>query len=247
MDRMLYIAMNGASNTLQAQATNANNLANATTTGFRADLDAFRALPVYGPTHASRVYSQDERVGHDFRPGPMMTTGRDLDVAINGEGWIAVQAPDGQEAYTRAGNLRIGANGQLTNGAGHAILGDAGPIAIPPADKIDIAPDGSISIIPQGGAANEPAVIDRIRLVNPDTQQMFKREDGLFGLPPDQLPEPDAAVTLSPGVLEGSNVNTVDAMVKMIQYGRMFEMQSKMMKTAQENDATSTRLLRLQG
>jgi len=247
MDRMLYIAMNGATNTLKAQATNSNNLANVSTTGFRADLDAFQALPVYGPTHASRVYSQDERIGHDFRPGPMMTTGRDLDVAINGEGWIAVQAQDGQEAYTRAGDLRIGPNGLLTNGSGHPVLGNAGPIAIPPADKVDIAPDGSITIIPRGEDVNAPAVIDRIRLVKPDQQQMFKREDGLFGLPPEIEPEPDAAVTLATGVLEGSNVNAVEAMVKMIQYGRMFEMQSKMIKTAEQTDAASDRLLRLQG
>ncbi|MCP3671677.1 MAG: flagellar hook-basal body complex protein, partial [Gammaproteobacteria bacterium] len=167
MDRMLYVAMSGAKETLLAQAANSNNLANATTTGFLADLQQFRSMPVFGDGHPTRVYALSERPATDFKSGAIVQTGRELDVALNGKGWITVQAPDGSEAYTRRGDLKLDANGLLTTGNGLPVTGNGGPIAIPPAEKIDIAPDGTISIRPLGQAVNELAIVDQIRMVNP--------------------------------------------------------------------------------
>lgn len=243
MDRMIYLAMSGAKQVALAQATNSHNLANASTPGFRADLDALTSLPVHGPTHASRVYASDERAGVDLDPGVVSATGRDLDVAINGAGFIAVQAPDGTEAYTRAGDLRVSAAGLLSTGAGHAVMGNGGPVAIPPFERIQIGADGTISIVPLGQGSASLAVIDRIKLVDPPRAAIDKRPDGLLG-----SAEPaaaDAAVRLESGALEGSNVNTVDALVNMIELARLFEMNVKTMQAASENEAATNRLLAL--
>ncbi len=245
MDRLLYVAMTGASQTMLAQAANNNNLANASTTGFRADLSAFRAMPVFGPGAPSRVYAMAERPGTDFSYGSLLATGRDLDVAVKGEGWIAVQGPDGREGYTRAGDLRVSTAGLLENGAGHLVLGNSGPIAIPPAEKIEIGADGTLSIQPVGQSATTLAVVDRIKLVKPPLQDLVKGSDGLMRMQDDSVPPPDAAVGLSAGTLEASNVNPVDAMVNMISLARQFEMQVKMMRTSQENDASAAQILRM--
>ncbi len=245
MDRMLYVAMSGAKQTMLAQAVNTNNMANVNTTGFRADLEAFRSLPVYGPGYPSRVYAQTERPGTDFLAGTFSTTGRELDVAVNGDGWIAVQAADGSEAYTRAGDLRVTVNGQLETGAGRPVIGNGGPIAVSPFEKLEIGADGTISIRPVGQAPNALAVVDRIKLVNPPPGQMEKGTDGLMRVKDGKNAVADAAVQLSSGVLESSNVNAVEAMVRMIELGRQFETQIKMMRTAQENDAASSQLMRM--
>lgn len=245
MDKLLYVAMTGASQTMLAQAANNNNLANASTTGFRADLSAFRAMPVFGPGAPSRVYAMAERPGTDFSYGSLLATGRDLDVAVKGEGWIAVQGPDGREGYTRAGDLRISVSGQLENGAGHLVLGNSGPIAIPPAEKIEIGADGTLSIQPVGQSATTLAVIDRIKLVKPPLQQLVKGSDGLMRMKDNSVLPPDAAVGVSAGTLEASNVNPVEAMVNMISLARQFEMQVKMMRTSQENDASAAQILRM--
>lgn len=246
MDRMLYVAMSGAQQTMKAQAVNANNLANASTTGFREDLLGFTSHEIQGAAHPTRVYSMLGPVGVNHNPGALISTGNELDVAVEGDGWIAVQAPDGQEAYTRAGNLRLSPNGVLETGAGHPVFGDAGgPIAIPPAEKIEIGVDGTISIRPLGQGPEALAVIDRIRLVNPEPAQLAKGEDGLMRMV-DGLPAPaDASVQLASGMLEGSNVNPIDAMVNMISLSRQFEMQIKMMQTAEQNDEASAQMLRI--
>lgn len=245
MDRMLYIAMSAAKETMLSQAVNSHNLANATTTGFRASLDAFTSLPVSGPGYDSRTYAvtEDQRV--DLTPGAKMATGRDLDVAVQGKGWIAVQAPDGTEGYTRAGDLRIDSLGLLTNGAGHQVLGNAGPIAIPPYESLEIAHDGTISVRPLGQEPQTLAVIDRIRLVDPPADVLMRGEDGLVRRGDGLASEPDAGVTLVGGILESSNVNAIDAMVNMIRLARNFETQVKLMRTAEENSRTSARLLQL--
>ena len=243
MDKMLYVAMNGASETLLAQSANSHNLANANTTGFLADLQQFRSMPVYGDGFPTRVYSLSERPNIDFTPGAIQATGRDLDVAVRGEGWIAVQVPDGGEALTRAGDLQIDANGLLLTGTGLPVLGNGGPIAIPPAEKIDIAADGTISVRPLGQGANELAIVDRIKLVTPPLTDLKKGLDGLIRLKDGQSAEPDADARLTAGALESSNVNTVKALVDMIELARRFEMQVKMMKTAEEIDKASDSLL----
>ena len=246
MDRMLYVAMSGVKQIMQAQEANTHNMANVSTTGFRADLNEFRAMPVFGEVYPSRVYTMSERPGVDFTPGALVTTGNDLDVAIRGKGFIAVQGPDGNEAYTRAGDLHLGPGGVLTNGAGHYVIGNNGPIAIPPYEKAEIAQDGTITVRPLGQAANAMVVVDRIKLVNPPTDQLDKGLDGLFRLQSGGVAPADANVTVASGAVEGSNTNPVEALVTMISLQRQYEMQVKMMHTGEDNAATASKLLQLQ-
>ena len=245
MDRLLYIAMSGATQTLRAQASNANNLANASTTGFREDLLAFSAQPLEGPGLPSRVYGVAEGVGVNLAPGTQVHTGNPLDVAVAGEGWIAVQAPDGSEAYTRAGNMRVTESGMLLTGSGHPVLGEGGPVMIPQAEKVEIAPDGTISIRGVGQPANALTVVDRIRLVKPDPATLVKGGHGLMQSETGVPAVPDASVRVAGGALEGSNVNAIDAMVNMISLSRQFEMQVKMMQTAEENDRASAQMMQI--
>lgn len=243
MDRMLYIAMTGAKQTMLAQAANSNNLANANTTAFRADLAAFRSMPVYGPGEPSRVYAMAERSGVDLRQGVITSTGNDMDVAVKGDGWIAVQAPDGSEAYTRAGNLRVEQGGLLVTGSGLPVLGEGGPIAIPQAVKADIGADGTISIQASGQSPSTLTVIDRIKLVNPDLASMSKGKDGLMRVGDGSVAAADASVQLVSGALETSNVNTVEAMANMIALARQYEAQVKIMKEAGDMETKSNDLL----
>jgi flagellar basal-body rod protein FlgF len=246
MDRMLYLAMSTAKQTMQAQAVNTNNLANASTTGFKEDLEQFRSMPVFGQGMPSRVYAMTERPGINLEPGPINNTGRELDVAVQGQGWIAVQAADGSEAYTRAGDLKLDGTGMLTTGTGHPVLGNNGaPIIVPPAESLQIGNDGTISIRPVGQAASTLAEVERIKLVNPNPSDLTKGEDGLIRLKGGGNSPADASVSLASGALEGSNVSTVEAMVKMIELQRQYEMQVKMMKTAREDGNASDQLLKL--
>jgi flagellar basal-body rod protein FlgF len=243
MDRMLYISMNAAQQTMLSQAANSNNLANVNTTGFRADFEQFRSQPVFGEGLPTRVYSMSERPATDYQQGSVQSTGRELDVSIQGDGFLAVQGKDGREGYTRAGDLQITASGQLVTGTGLAVMGEGGPIAIPPAEKIEIGSDGTISIRPIGGDANALAVLDRIKLVKPELNNVFKDSDGLMRMQDGTDAPLDAAVTVASGTLEGSNVNAVSALVNMIELQRQYEMQVKMMKSADDNGAASARLL----
>lgn len=245
MDKSLYIAMSGAKQTLLAQTANANNLANTQTSGFKSDLEQFRSMPVYGPGYPTRVYAMTERPGTDLSPGAIQQTGRELDIAIAGDGWLAVQSPDGKEAYTRAGDLRITPDGLLQTGTGLQVLGQEGPISLPPAQKLDIGQDGTISIIPLGGNASNTAAIDRIKLVKPDPQNLEKRNDGLMHLKDNQTAQPSADVSLVQGSLEGSNVNAISAMVDMIELSKNFELQTKVMKSADENAGSSAKLMQM--
>jgi flagellar basal-body rod protein FlgF len=245
MDRMLFIAMNGAKETMTAQAINTNNLANASTTGFRADFQTSLSQQVYGPGHPSRVYASVEGEGVDFTQGSVISTGRELDMAINGEGWFAVQAADGREAYTRAGDMRIDNLGRLTNGAGQTILGNGGPISVPAHAKLEIGADGTISIQPLGQPVNTLATIDRIKLVNPANDQLEKGVDGLMRLRSGQNAVADAGVSVVSGSIESSNVNTVGAMVKMIELARQYETYIKLMQSAEENDRASAEIIKM--
>ena len=245
MDRMLFVAMSGAKELMTAQAVNSNNLANASTTGFRADFQTSLSQQVYGPGHPSRVYATTEGAGVDFGQGSVISTGRELDMAVNGEGWIAVQAKGGGEAYTRAGDFRIDSLGQLTTGAGHVVMGEGGPIAVPQFEKLEIGSDGTISIRPVGQAANTLAVIDRIKLVKPDNQELQKGFDGLLRLGNGQVAEADASVQVMSGALESSNVNTVGSMVRMIEIARQYETNIKLMRTAEENDEAAAKMIQM--
>lgn len=232
MDRLIYLAMNGAKHTLERQATVSHNLANASTTGFRSQIDAFRALPVVGPGARTRAFVVDTEVGTDFSYGSIQTTGRPLDVAIQGKGWFAVQALDGSEAYTRDGDFHLNPNGvmQLRNGLN--LIGEGGVLTIPPNSTVAIAPDGTVSTVPQDGALTGVNVIGRLKLVNPPEKEMVRGGDGLFRQRSGQTAAADAGVRVSAGALEGSNVSAVDALVSMITHTRHFDTQIKLIQTA---------------
>jgi flagellar basal-body rod protein FlgF len=243
MDRMLYVAMTGARETLRAQTANNHNLANASTVGFRADLQAFQARRVEGDGYDSRVYATAATTGFDDTVGALMSTGRDLDVAVQGKGYIAVQGRDGREAYTRAGDLRIDELGQLRTGTGLAVMGDGGPLSVPPHASLVVGSDGTISIVPLGQGPETRAEVGRIKLVNPGTEAVAKGEDGLFRMKDGSDAPADAMSRLAGGALESSNVNVADAMVNMIELSRRFDMQVRAMRTAEDNCEASARLL----
>lgn len=247
MDKLLYVAMSGAKETLRAQAANNHNLANASTTGFKADLSAFQSRAVSGPGYASRVYAQDNVVGWDSSAGSQQQTGNALDVSVNGTGYIAVQDPTGNEAYTRAGDLHVEPSGQLLTATGLPVMGDNGPISVPPYSSITVAQDGSVSIVPLGSTAQTSAIVARIKLVNPPASTLQRGADGLLhSTSPDPV-EADAATTVTAGTLESSNVNIANAMVNMIELARQFDMQIKSLHSADENAQSATKLLQSQG
>lgn len=243
MDRLVYVAMSGAKETLRAQASNNHNLANANTNGFKADLSAFQTQSVVGAGLPSRAYATNDSAGWDASSGSLDATGRDLDVAVRGQGWIAVQASDGTEAYTRAGDLRIDQDGNLKTAMGNNILSDSGPIVVQPYTSITFGTDGSVSIVPRGQAASTVSTIGRIKLVNPTAGQMTRGADGLFRSTTGQDLESDSSVHLQSGTLESSNVNIAETMANMIELARNYEVQVKAMKTAEDMAASSTKLL----
>lgn len=246
MDKALYISMTGASQTMRAQAIHANNMANASTTGFRADMAQARSMQAYGAGMPTRVFTMTENPGTDFTHGSLQQTGNSLDVAVNGDGWIAVQAPDGSEAYTRAGDLKVNVFGELMTGNDLPVLGDRGPVVLPQFETLEIGQDGSITIRELGQAADVTALVDRIKLVSPADAELIKGNDGLMRRRDGLDTEADASVQLISGYLENSNVNVVDAMVEMISLTRNYEMNVKFMQTVQENSEASARLLQIQ-
>jgi flagellar basal-body rod protein FlgF len=243
MDKLLYVAMSGAKETLRAQAANSHNLANANTTGFKADLSAFQSRAVTGPGYASRVYATDASVGWDSSVGAQMTTGNPLDVAIQGQGFIAVQDSQGNEAYTRDGDLHVDPSGQLLTSAGLPVLGDSGPISVPPASSVTVAPNGTIAVVPLGQTPNTISNVGRIKLVNPPSDTVSRGADGLFRTNDGQPAEADATTTLASGVLEGSNVDLAGSMVNMIELSRNFDLQIKALHTAEDTGSASAKLL----
>ena len=245
MDKMLYVAMTGASQNTLAQRAHANNLANISTTGFRRDFEQARSMQVFGDSFPARVYAMSERPGTDFTPGTLQGTGRDLDVAIDGDGWIAVQAPDGGEAYVRTGSLKIDALGMLRTAEGMPVLGNGGPIAIPPEEKIEVGADGTLSIRALGEDPNVVVTVDRLKLVNPDPAQLEKGTDGLIRMKDGQPVEADALVRVTSGFLETSNVNAVAEMTSILALSRQFELHVKMMRTAEEDAAAVARVLQM--
>jgi flagellar basal-body rod protein FlgF len=247
MDRALFLAMSGAKQNMQEMQLRANNLANVSTTGFRADLAQARAMQSYGDGLPTRVFSMTERPGNNFAQGSVMTTGSDLDVTIQGDGWISVLDDAGTEGLTRNGDFQIDVNGLLKNSSGYLVLGDNdAPITLPvPLSKIEIGKDGTVSVIPRGAPADALETVGRIKLVRPDNRSLYKDSVGLFrAKEPNTAFNADASVTLLTGALEGSNVNAVGEMTNLIDLQRQFEMQVKMMSTAEEMDKASNSLLR---
>lgn len=245
MDRLIYTAASGAKHILEQQATTSNNLANLSTTGFRAQFDTFRAVPVLSEGMPTRSFVVNNTVGADFSSGPLQVTGRDLDVAIKGPGWIAVQNPDGTEAYTRNGALEMNQNGVLTTASGATVAGEAGPITIPPDVTITVAGDGTISTVSTAERPAAPVILGRLKLVKPNDADLVRGDDGLFRQK-DGNPAPiDASVRVAGGALEGSNVSAVEAMVSMIGLARSFETQMSLMKNAENNAAKASQILAL--
>ena len=238
MDRVIYLAMAGAKATMQRQDVLAHNLANASTTGFRAEMMAFRAVPVLGDGASTRVYAIESTPGYNADPGPVAATGRNLDVAMKGQAWLAVQGRDGTEAYTRNGALDVDSAGLLVTRSGQTALGDGGPITVPANAQVLIGADGTVSATVAGG---KPQGIGRLKLVTPEAP-LLRGEDGLFRGADGDLPA-DATARLQDGALEGSNVSPVESMVAMIAAARQFEQQMKMLSTSQEREQSATKLL----
>jgi flagellar basal-body rod protein FlgF len=239
MDRMIYLSMSGAKAAMQRQDTLANNLANASTTGFRAEMQAFRAVPVQGSGASTRVYSLETTIGYDDSPGQVAATGRALDVAVSGASWLSVQALDGSEAYTRAGSLEVSADGTLVTRSGLQVMGDGGPIQMPPGGEPSIAADGTVNARLANGTSS---VAGRLKLVTPENR-LVRGDDGLFrGAGGDPL-DADGTARLQDGALEGSNVSPVESMVAMIAAARQFEAQMKLMQTAEADEKAASRLL----
>ncbi len=245
MDRLIYTAMTGAKHILEQQATVAHNLANASTTGFRAQLDSFRAVPVISEGLPTRTFVVDSTIGADFSPAQTQQTGRDLDVAVNGRGWLTVQLPDGTEAYTRNGSLRTNENGVLQTIGGLNVLGDGGPITIPPDVTVSIAKDGTVSAISTSVKPSISTIVGQIKLVNPPEANLVRGEDGLFRQRNGVNADADPGVELLGRALENSNVSPVDALVSMISLARQFETQMSLLKNAENNAAKASQLLSL--
>ncbi|HEY9109491.1 MAG TPA: flagellar basal-body rod protein FlgF [Roseateles sp.] len=240
MDRMIYLSMAGAKAAMQRQDVLSHNLANVTTNGFRAELQAFRAVPVRGDGASTRAYSLETTIGYNDAPGALTPTGRNLDVAMQGNAWLAVQSNDGTEAYTRAGSLDVNAEGLLVMRNGMPVLGDGGPINIPQNSQVEIGSDGTVSA---KSPNQRPTTVGRLKLVTPETpNQLTRGDDGLFRAAEGDLPANPAA-RLQDGALEGSNVSPVETMVAMIAAGRQFEQQMKLLQIAQTQGQQSAKLL----
>lgn len=245
MDKLAYIAMTGASHSARAQVIHANNLANVLTTGFRADFAQARSMQLFGDSFPSRVFSLIETPGTDFKQGRSLQTGRSLDVAIEGRGFITVLGSDGEEAFTRAGDFVVDDIGNLLTSTGIPILGDGGLIVIPPFEKIEIGRDGTISIRSKGQGPESLTQVNRIKLVNPDLQGIAKGTDGFFRRIDGLIEPPAPEVRIASGFLESSNVNAVETITQILSLARQFELQIKMIRTAEQNDEAATRLLQV--
>ena len=239
MDRMIYLSMSGAKATMQRQDVLAHNLANVSTPGFRAEIAAFRAVPVRGDGASTRVSALESTPGHREAAGPAQTTGRALDVAVAGRSWLAVQGLDGTQAYTRGGALDIDAEGQLVTRSGLPVLGDGGPITVPANARIDIGADGSVSAKVGNGRVQ---VVGRLKLVTPEPGALARGDDGLFRASAGEL-DADPAARVQQGALEGSNVSPVETMVAMISAARQFEQQMKLLQAAEQKEQAATKLL----
>jgi len=245
LDRMIYVAMTGAKHILGQQAAVTHNLANVATNGYRAAASTFRAVPVQGDGLPTRTFVVDSTSGANFAPGPLQRTGRDLDVAVQGPGWIAVQLDNGSEAYTRNGSLQVSANGMLQTRNSLNVLGDGGPISIPPDSNINIAKDGTVSVVSTVPPPKSVNAVGRIKLVNPDEKLLVRGGDGLFRLANGGSAEADPNVTLASGALEGSNVNVVEEMISMISLARQFDLQMKLLSNAEKNASQASQILNI--
>jgi flagellar basal-body rod protein FlgF len=247
MDKLVYVALSGARSALERQAVTANNLAHLDAQGFRAETSSFRSAALAARSGAAnpRVYAYESTSGADFSQGPLTRTGRELDVAVEGPGWLVVRGPDGKEAYTRAGSLTVGPSGVLTTPEGRPVLSTAGPITVVPDRPIVIGDDGTISEVPDPANPAEVRTVGRLKLVDPPAKELVRGGDGLFRLRDGRSAPTSEKVRVAAGAVEGSNVNSAEAMVEMINVARQFELQMKMIQTAEANSRSASQLLSL--
>lgn len=245
MDRLIYTSLSAMRGAMARQQATANNLANAATPGFRADIAEAQALWIDGPSVGDRALASEEVLNADMKAGSVTATGRDLDVALSGDSLLTVQTADGSEGYTRRGDLQLSPSGLLTTGNGHPVMGDGGPITVPPADKISISPDGRIVIVPAGGDPAQPQELDRLKLVSPAGNPIAKGLDGLFRVKGGGVLPPDPDARVASGHLEESNVSATQALVDMIDASRSWDMQLKLITSARDLDGASAELMRL--
>jgi flagellar basal-body rod protein FlgF len=243
MDRVIYIAMTGAREVTRQQAAVSHNLANVSTHGFKQALNVFRALPVVGEGARTRAFVLETTPRTDFTSGAIQETGRALDVAVRGQGWIAVQDANGREAYTRMGHFQVATNGILQTTNGYNVMGEGAPIAVPPDQDVLIGKDGTVSTVPVGQGLNAVAIAGRIKLVNPPEADLKRGEDGLFRMANGQPALADASVQLVSGALETSNVNPAEALVSMVSLARQFDMNMRILRAADENHRSADKVL----
>jgi flagellar basal-body rod protein FlgF len=230
--QLFYLVMAGLDATMDRVTAATNNLANRGTAAFKAQKPVFQAMPLYGQGMPDRVIVAATEEGADFRSGAIQKTGRDLDVAVKGPGWLIVQAPDGNPALSRNGSLAISSGGILQNSEGHVVLGEGfSPIVLPALQSITIGDDGTVSGVLLGQSPDQITALNRVMLANPPTGELQRRADGLFE---DQAapPQPDSQVRLQVGALEDSNADTVSMMMNMIENTRIFQMQTEMVRMA---------------
>ena len=245
MDRLIYTAMSGAGAALDQHATTAHNLANVGTSGFRAQLDAIKSAPLPNSKNKAVVQVMEGAQSSDFVPGPLQQTARPLDLAIQGAGWFVVQGADGKEALTRGGSFQLSPNGVLQTQTGLTVMGEAGPLTIPPDTAVTVGKDGTVSVLLNSANPSVSNPIGKLKLANPPVDQLLRGQDGLFRLQSGRAPSAASDVALVSGALEGSNVNVVDAMVKLIALGRQFDLNIQMLKNAESNEAKASQVLNL--
>lgn len=247
MDKLIYSSLSAMRAAMARQSMTANNLANINTSGFRGEMSSSQAMWMQGDGLDARVATSGEVVSANMAEGTVVDTGRTLDVAVQGKALLAVQSREGDEGYTRRGDLQVSDSGLLTTGDGLPVLGDGGPITLPPYDKLVIAGDGSISIVPQGGDPAQMQVVDRLKLVSTNGNDIGKSLDGLFRPRSGGTLAADPDAKVRSGAIEGSNVNAAATMIDMIEASRDWDMQVKMMSAAQDIDKASTDLMRMDG
>lgn len=247
MDKLIYTAATSGKHTMLQMDTVTHNLANISTDGFRAQMDAFRAVPVVSKDLPVQAFVVDATVGTNFSPGATHETGRALDVALQGKGWLVVQGADGKEAYTRGGSLKTDENGLLQTPRGLNVLSESGPITIPPDETVTISKDGTISTIPIGNKVANGTLIGQLKLVNPPENMLVRGDDGLFRMKDGTTADADAKVSLVGGSIEDSNVNSVESLVSMINLSKQFEMHMQLLTSAQTDDAKASTVMNLNG
>ena len=245
MDRLIYTSLTAMRGSMSRQTAIANNLANAQTPGFRADIANAQSLWLDGSGLDARALVSEEVLGADMRAGTVTQTGRDLDIAMQGDALLVVQATNGEEAYTRRGDLQISPSGLLTTGDGHPVQGGQGPVTIPPADAISIDQEGRVWIVPQGGDPENPQEVDRLRLATPTGSEIAKGLDGLFRVKGEGILPDDPEARLLTRSLEGSNVTATSALVEMIEASRSWDTQLKMISDVRDMDSATANLMQL--